>query len=58
MYAQWWLRGMQSVRGYLPSVIGVVGQREMRRFEPRLAGVARGLVGAGGAADEKARTER
>ncbi|WP_328538274.1 SDR family oxidoreductase [Streptomyces sp. NBC_00344] len=58
VYAQWWLRGMQSVRGYLPSVIGVVGQREMRRFEPRLAGVARGLVGAGGAADEKARTER
>ncbi|MEV6794946.1 SDR family oxidoreductase [Streptomyces sp. NPDC051320] len=57
VYAQWWLRGMQSVRGYLPSVIGVVGQREMRRFEPRLAGVARGLVGAGGAADEKARTE-
>lgn len=57
VYAQWWLRGMQSVRGYLPSLIGTVGQREMRRFEPRLAGVGRGLVGAGGAADEKARTE-
>ncbi|MFJ5292359.1 MULTISPECIES: SDR family oxidoreductase [unclassified Streptomyces] len=58
VYAQWWLRGMQSVRGYLPTLIGTVGQREMRRFEPRLAGVGRGLVGAGGAADEKARTER
>ncbi|MFE2374589.1 SDR family oxidoreductase [Streptomyces sp. NPDC059398] len=58
VYAQWWLRGMQSVRGYLPALIGTVGQREMRRFEPRLAGVGRGLVGAGGAADEKARTER
>ncbi|WP_405779979.1 SDR family oxidoreductase [Streptomyces sp. NBC_00859] len=58
VYAQWWLRGMQSVRGYLPALIGTVGQREMRRFEPRLAGVSRGLVGAGGVADEKARTER
>ncbi|OEJ95869.1 SDR family oxidoreductase [Streptomyces thermolilacinus] len=58
VYAQWWLRGMQSVRGYLPSLIAAVGQREMRRFEPRLAGVARGLVGAGGAADERARAER
>ncbi|MGW7411453.1 SDR family oxidoreductase [Streptomyces sp. NPDC054863] len=56
VYAQWWLRGMQSVRGYLPGVIGTVGQREMRRFEPRLAGVSRGLVGAGGAADETARS--
>ncbi|MFJ8132601.1 SDR family oxidoreductase [Streptomyces hydrogenans] len=58
VYAQWWLRGMQSVRGYLPSVIATVGQREMRRFEPRLASVSKGLVGAGGAADEQARTER
>ncbi|MCQ4080565.1 SDR family oxidoreductase [Streptomyces sp. RB6PN25] len=58
VYAQWWLRGMQSVRGYLPSVIGTVGQREMRRAEPRLretADVRRGLVGAGGQADEAAR---
>ncbi|MEU8889414.1 SDR family oxidoreductase [Streptomyces sp. NPDC048442] len=55
VYAQWWLRGMQSVRGYLPGVIGTVGQREMRRFEPRLEGVGKGLVGAGGAADELAR---
>ncbi|MEU3446546.1 SDR family oxidoreductase [Streptomyces thermolilacinus] len=58
VYAQWWLRGMQSVRGYLPSLITAVGQREMRRFEPRLSGVSRGLVGAGGAADERARAER
>ncbi|MGI5398374.1 SDR family oxidoreductase [Streptomyces sp. CA-135486] len=58
VYAQWWLRGMQSVRGYLPSLIGVVGQREMRRFEPRLGGVGKGLVGAGGAADEAERTQR
>ncbi|WP_274559498.1 SDR family oxidoreductase [Streptomyces spiramyceticus] len=58
VYAQWWLRGMQSVRGYLPSLIGAVGQREMKRFEPRLAGVGKGLVGAGGEADEKARGER
>lgn len=53
VYAQWWLRGMQGVRGYLPGIIGAVGQREMRRFEPRLKGVGKGLVGAGGAADEQ-----
>ncbi|MFV2119659.1 SDR family oxidoreductase [Streptomyces sp. Act-28] len=58
VYAQWWLRGMQSVRGFLPGVIAAVGRREMRRFEPRLAGVPKGLVGAGGAADERARAER
>ncbi|MFD7440983.1 SDR family oxidoreductase [Streptomyces sp. NPDC059909] len=52
VYAQWWLRGMQSVRGYLPGLVATVGQREMRRFEPRLTGVSKGLVGAGGAADE------
>ncbi|MGW4162907.1 SDR family oxidoreductase [Streptomyces sp. NPDC004788] len=56
VYAQWWLRGMQSTRGYLPGVIAAVGQREMKRFEPRLASVSKGLVGAGGAADEQART--
>ncbi|AWI29492.1 SDR family oxidoreductase [Streptomyces tirandamycinicus] len=58
VYAQWWLRGMQSVRGGLPSLIGLVGRREMRRFEPRLGGMRTGLVGAGGAADERERTER
>ncbi|GAA2496397.1 SDR family oxidoreductase [Streptomyces gobitricini] len=58
VYAQWWLRGMQSMRGYLPGLIATVGQREMRRFGPRLGGVRKGLVGAGGAADEQVRTER
>ncbi|MEV6959300.1 SDR family oxidoreductase [Streptomyces sp. NPDC051207] len=55
VYGQWWLRGMQGVRGSLPGVIGVVGQREMRRFADRLVGMRTGLVGAGGAADEQAR---
>ncbi|WP_165987438.1 SDR family oxidoreductase [Streptomyces sp. YIM 98790] len=58
VYAQWWLRGMQPVRPYLPTLIGVLGQREMRKAASRLSGPARrrGLVGAGGAADERART--
>ncbi|MFF4118807.1 SDR family oxidoreductase [Streptomyces sp. NPDC001714] len=55
VYGQRWLRGMQGVRGYLPALIGTVGQREMRRFAPRLQGMRTGLVGAGGAADEEAR---
>ncbi|MDT0437987.1 MULTISPECIES: SDR family oxidoreductase [Streptomyces] len=55
VYGQWWLRGMQGVRGALPGLIGTVGQREMRRFGPRLDGMRVGLVGAGGAADEQAR---
>ncbi|MFB4423800.1 SDR family oxidoreductase [Streptomyces sp. QL37] len=58
VYAQWWLRGMQSIRGYLPMVIGTVGQREMKRFGARLDGVGKGLVGAGGEADQKARVRR
>lgn len=29
---------MQGVRGYLPGVIGTVGQREVRRFADRFAG--------------------
>ncbi|MEB8342132.1 SDR family oxidoreductase [Streptomyces endophyticus] len=56
VYAQWWLRGMQGIRGYLPSAIGVVGQQRVRRFEGRLGTVSKGLVGAGGAADEAARS--
>ncbi|WNI15881.1 SDR family oxidoreductase [Actinacidiphila sp. ITFR-21] len=60
VYGQWWLRGMQPVRGFLPSVIGgVLGRREMRRAQPALARGARakrGLVGSGGAADEAARS--
>jgi NAD(P)-dependent dehydrogenase (short-subunit alcohol dehydrogenase family) len=56
VYGQWWLRGMQPVRGGLPSVIALGAAREMRRFAPRLADAARrGLVGAGGAADERER---
>ncbi|QNP72166.1 SDR family oxidoreductase [Streptomyces roseirectus] len=55
VYGQWWLRGMQGVRGYLPGVIGAVGVREMRRVAPRLAGMSTGLVGAGGSADEAVR---
>lgn len=58
VYAQWWLRGMQSVRGYLPTLIGVVGQREMKRYGSRLEGVGKGLVGAGGAADQDERAAR
>ncbi|KOT99236.1 short-chain dehydrogenase [Streptomyces rimosus subsp. pseudoverticillatus] len=58
VYGQWWLRGMQAVRGCLPSVIGTMGQREMRRFGSRIEGLRVGLVGAGGEADEKARTNR
>ncbi|WP_432095540.1 SDR family oxidoreductase, partial [Streptomyces sp. bgisy100] len=60
VYAQWWLRGMQGVRGVLPGLIATVGAREMRRFAPRLTatrGARAGLVGAGGAADEKANTD-
>lgn len=55
VYGQWWLRGMQGMRGYLPGVIATVGQREMRRFAPRLQGMRTGLVGAGGEADEQQR---
>ncbi|MDX2823443.1 SDR family oxidoreductase [Streptomyces ipomoeae] len=55
VYGQWWLRGMQGVRGYLPGIIGAVAPRDVRRFEERLRGAAKGLVGAGGAADERER---
>ncbi|MEU2155630.1 SDR family oxidoreductase [Streptomyces sp. NPDC019396] len=58
VYGQWWLRGMQSVRGYLPGLIALAGQRDMKHFASRLAGVRTGLVGAGGAADEQERTQR
>lgn len=58
VYAQWWLRGMQPVRGYLPGLIATVGGRHMRSLDPRLGGVGKGLVGAGGAADEQERTQR
>jgi NAD(P)-dependent dehydrogenase (short-subunit alcohol dehydrogenase family) len=60
VYGQGWLRGMQSVRSWLPTLIGgPLGRKEIRRMEPKLreAGGAlrRGLVGRGGEADEAAR---
>jgi NAD(P)-dependent dehydrogenase (short-subunit alcohol dehydrogenase family) len=61
VYAQWWLRGMQAVRGGVPSVVGRLGPREIRRLEPRLRATAAqrpGAVGAGGAADTEARRAR
>lgn len=58
VYAQWWLRGTQSVRGYLPGLVATVGSRHVRSLGPRLGGVRKGLVGAGGAADEQGRTQR
>ncbi|GAA3789377.1 SDR family oxidoreductase [Streptomyces chiangmaiensis] len=53
VYGQGWLRGMQTVRGYLPGIVATLGQRDMRRFEPRLGSVSTGLVGAGGEAYEQ-----
>ncbi|GAA2060419.1 SDR family oxidoreductase [Streptomyces albiaxialis] len=59
VYAQWWLRGMQGVRGYLPMILGgPFAQREMKRAGTLIeeaGGVPNGLMGAGGAADEKER---
>lgn len=59
VYAQWWLRGMQGMRGYLPSVIAIGARRTLAKFEPKLEAargrLPTGLVGAGGAADEKER---
>ncbi|MEU1378293.1 SDR family oxidoreductase [Streptomyces triculaminicus] len=58
VYAQSWLRVAQPLRGALPGLAALGGPREMRRAEPRLGGVSVGLVGAGGAADAGASTER
>lgn len=61
VYGQWWLRGMQSIRGYLPVVVAVGAAWQLRKFESRLAEAANrpmGLVGAGGAADEGERGSR
>ncbi|MEV8479682.1 SDR family oxidoreductase [Streptomyces sp. NPDC051173] len=55
VYGQGWLRATQPVRGLLPALIAVGARREMRRLAPELSGRRAGLVGAGGAADEKAR---
>ncbi|MEV5378164.1 MULTISPECIES: SDR family oxidoreductase [Streptomyces] len=58
VYGQGWLRLMQGARGWLPGLLALGAQREMRRYEPRIADMREGLVGAGGAADEKERTGR
>ncbi|MEU9040275.1 MULTISPECIES: SDR family oxidoreductase [unclassified Kitasatospora] len=58
VYAQAWLRGMQPVRWVLPSLIAVVGSRDVARLAPQLAATAASrlrAVGAGGAADTAAR---
>ncbi|MEU1815298.1 SDR family oxidoreductase [Streptomyces roseifaciens] len=58
VYGQAWLRLVQGSRGWLPGVLALGAQREMRRFGPETAegaGMGAGLVGAGGAADEKER---
>ncbi|MFG2905560.1 SDR family oxidoreductase [Kitasatospora sp. NPDC048286] len=61
VYAQAWLRGMQSVRWLLPTMIAVVGSRDVARLAPQLAATAASrlrAVGAGGAADTEARGSR
>lgn len=57
VYAHRWVRGVQGVRGLLPSLIAAGGRREMRRSTALRLGepAGRGLVGAGGAADEEQR---
>src|SRR5690606_41254511 len=55
VYGQWWLRGMQGVRGYLPAVIGTVGQREMRRVADRHTWLRTGLGGDVGRAGVQSR---
>ncbi|MCX4689001.1 SDR family oxidoreductase [Kitasatospora purpeofusca] len=60
VYAQAWLRGMQPVRGALPSLIAAVGSRDVARLAPQLAATAASRlrpVGAGGAADTAARSD-
>ncbi|MGA5817384.1 SDR family oxidoreductase [Kitasatospora sp. NPDC094028] len=57
VYAQAWLRGMQPVRWMLPSLIALVGSRDVARLAPQLAATAASrlrAVGAGGAADTAA----
>lgn len=61
VYAQPWLRGVQAVRALVPPVTAAIGGREMRRAEPGLRaarGRPRGLIGAGGRADDAARDAR
>ncbi|MFJ1751529.1 SDR family oxidoreductase [Kitasatospora sp. NPDC088134] len=59
VYAQAWLRGMQSIRGVLPGLIAVVGARDVAKLAPELKATAATRlrpVGAGGAADLNARS--
>ncbi|GLW68003.1 short-chain dehydrogenase [Kitasatospora phosalacinea] len=61
VYAQPWLRGMQSVRGFLPGLIAAVGSRDVARLAPELKATAASRlnpVGAGGLADRRAREDR
>ncbi|MEU1282876.1 SDR family oxidoreductase [Kitasatospora sp. NPDC005856] len=61
VYAQAWLRGMQPVRWLLPTLIAVVGSRDVARIAPQLAATAASrlrAVGAGGAADTAVRGSR
>ncbi|GAB7187894.1 SDR family oxidoreductase [Kitasatospora sp. Ki12] len=61
VYAQAWVRGMQPVRWLLPSLIAVVGSRDVAKLAPQLAATAASrlrAVGAGGAADTATRGSR
>ncbi|OIV37917.1 short-chain dehydrogenase [Mangrovactinospora gilvigrisea] len=54
VYGQWWLRGLQPLRGAIPAVTALGAPREMRRVDALATDAAsRGLVGAGGAAAEQ-----
>ncbi|MGW4381232.1 SDR family oxidoreductase [Kitasatospora sp. NPDC004531] len=57
VYAQAWLRGMQSIRGFLPGLIATVGSRDVAKLAPELKATADTRlrpVGAGGEADRNA----
>ncbi|REE97055.1 SDR family oxidoreductase [Thermomonospora umbrina] len=55
VYGQRWLPAMQAVRAFAPVVVTQYARRMMRDFETRwlAAGADTGLVGAGGAANDK-----
>ncbi|MBW1604421.1 SDR family oxidoreductase [Streptomyces sp. JJ66] len=56
VYGQWWLRGPQVMRGWLPPLIGPAAAGRVARFASRVEEAEPvGLVGAGGAADERER---
>ncbi|WP_069816112.1 SDR family oxidoreductase [Streptomyces sp. TP-A0874] len=60
VHMPWWLRGAQIARGFSPTVMALVGRYEMPRVDRRLAavGMRTGLIGAGGAADDRAGSEK